>query len=195
MAEEQPTASTAPAASGEIVATAARDYRIKRFILVAVLLVYGLMCIRDGFYRYPRENDQAKAKGEENLPHPGFDVQFNQVLAVLLPPFAIAFLLWCLYNSRGAYRFDGQTLRVPGHPPVPLGAIRKIDRARWDRKGIAYIEYQLPGESKTGRLKLDDFIYQREPTDQIYEQITAAVLPAATATAAAPTQASTHPTA
>jgi hypothetical protein len=155
-----------------IVASAAKDYRLKRYLLVAILLGYGLLSIRDGFYRYPRENAEAEQKFPGTKPpHPGFDVQLNQILGVALPPFSIAFLIWTLYISRGKYRFDGQTLNVPGHPPVPLNALRKIDRAKWDRKGIAYVDYQFPGTNTSGRLKLDDFVYQREPTDRIFDAL------------------------
>src|SRR5437660_427563 len=81
------------------------------------------------------------------------DIKLNKCLGILLPPLSIALLAWWLYGSRGQYRFDGTTLQVPGHPPVPLNALRKIDRSRWDRKGIAYIDYQLPGTTTAGRIK------------------------------------------
>jgi hypothetical protein len=173
---------------GVIIASAAKDYRLKRYALVAILLIYGLLSIKDGFYRYPRENAEAEQKFPgTHPPHPGFDVQLNQGLGVLLPPLSIAFLIWCLYSSRGQYRFDGQTLTVPGHPPIPLNALRKIDRAKWDRKGIAYIDYQFPGTSKAGRLKLDDFVYQREPTDRIFDALDRALGGSPASAPAAPT--------
>jgi hypothetical protein len=165
--------------TGEIVADPARDYRWKRYILVLVLLGYGLMSLYDGFVRYPRENAADRANGIDALHvrHPGFDIQLNQGLGILLPPLSLLFLAWILYNSRGCYRLEDDTLRVPGHLPIPLSAVRKIDRAKWDRKGIAYVEYQIPGTGKSGRFKLDDFIYRREPTDRIFEAIENAVSP------------------
>jgi len=78
---------------------------------------------------------------------------------------AVLVLFWTRYHSRGQYRLDGDVLYVPGHPPVPLGTIGKIDKRRWDRKGIAYIHYELTG-GRIGCLRLDDFVYQREPTGQ-----------------------------
>ena len=166
-----------PYTGGVITAKAANDYRWKRYILVAVLLGYGILSIRDGFYRYPKENAEAQALGRDILPHPGLDVQLNQVLGVLLPPFSMVLLGWSLYSSRGKYEYDGTTLTAPNHPPVPVTAIRKIDRTKWDRKGIAYLEYQVPGTAKGGRIRLDDFIYQREPIDQMFEHIEANVAP------------------
>ena len=68
--------------------------------------------------------------------------------------------------------YGGDVLSVPGHPDVPLEAIRQMDKSRWDRKGIAKVEYELaPGQSN--RLTLDDFIYDRPPTDRIVERIEA----------------------
>ena len=64
---------------------------------------------------------------------------------VLLPVAGVAFLCWALYNSRGAYRLTGETLRVPGHPPIPLDRIEELDKDKWDKKGIAYVNYRLSG--------------------------------------------------
>ena len=48
----------------------------------------------------------------------------------------------------------------------------------WDRKGIAFVGYEgLDG--RPGKLKLDDFIYEREPTDAIFKRIEDYVAPAA----------------
>jgi hypothetical protein len=180
MAEERK-----PYNGGVITAKAANDYRWKRYILVAVLLGYGILSIKDGFYRYPADNQDAIRRNLDILPHPGFDVQLNKVLGMLLPPFSMALLAWSIYSSRGIYRYDGTTLTAPSHPPVQLNAMRKIDRGKWDRKGIAYIEYQIPGTAKSGRIKLDDFIYQREPIDQMFAHIEATVTPASAAPAPA----------
>jgi hypothetical protein len=160
---------------GEIVATAARDFRWKRFALVGILLIYSGLSIRDGFSKYPRENAAARDHGYQIMPHPGFDIQLNQSLGLLLPPLSLLFLLWTLYASRGSYRFDGTDIHIPGHPPIPLSAVRGINRAKWDRKGIAYVEYQLPDNPKVAKFKLDDFVYEREPTDQIFAIIESAL--------------------
>lgn len=180
-----------------VVARAGRYYRNARYIMAVLFLAFGAWCIRDGFITWPKENAVAyyKAKNtqppakvlsaaeivqlaeKENikLPHAGWDIPFNRVLGVALPILAVLLVLWTLYNSRGEYRLEGDTLRVPGHPPVPLDCVRRIDKRLWDRKGIAYIEYELP-DGKTGRLKLDDFVYRRDPTDEILRQVESRVL-------------------
>jgi hypothetical protein len=90
-----------------------------------------------------------------------------------------------LRSTRGEYRLDGDTLHVPGHPPIPLSSIRLIDKAIWERKGIARIEYELGESGQRNSFKLDDIAYLREPTDQILDRIeayAASVAAAASAT-------------
>ena len=177
-----------PSTGGMIVAKPSRDYRWRRYALVVVLFGYGLYSMYDGFIRYPRENsDFLNANpGVEKLPHPALDIPFNQTFGVALPPVSILFLIWVLYASRGKYQFDGTNLTVPGHGSVPVKAIRKIDRAKWDRKGIAYLHYQVAGSAKLGIIKLDDFIYERIPTDEIFKRVDTAVEAMKTSAVVAP---------
>jgi hypothetical protein len=156
---------------GEIVALAGRYYRITRYLMTLLFLVFGFFCIRDGFFRYPAEN-KAAVERKQNEPHPGFDIPLNRSLALVLPPLGLLTLARALYNSRGAIRLAGMTLNIPSHPPISLDSIRKIDKRLWDRKGIAYIEYEGPGGA-TDRFKLDDFIYERDPIDRIVGRIDA----------------------
>jgi hypothetical protein len=160
---------------GILVAKASRDYRWRRYVLVIFFFFYGLYSAYDGFYRYKKENqefwDKYGAKGAIKEPHPGFDVQFNEGFGIGLPILSVALLCWALYHSRGAYRFDGQTLSVPGHPQIAIKSIRKIDRTKWDRKGIAFVHYQVAGSAKLGIARIDDFIYDRVATDAIFDQL------------------------
>ena len=152
-----------------IVARAGSYYRKARFALFALFLAFGAYCCYDGFYRYPRLNAEAIKSGQ-NPPHgppnATLDVPFNVALGCVLPIGAVVLLIWTLHNSRGEFRLEGKTLHVPGHPPIPLDSIRKIDKRLWEKKGIAIIEYERPG-GETSRFKLDDFVYQREPIDGI----------------------------
>ncbi len=164
---------TAPA--GPIVARASGEYRLKRIALVVLLFGYGLYSCYDGFYHYPHDNAAAVARGLKVMPHPGYDVPFNRAFGIALPPLSLVMLGWSLYASRGEYRLgEDDVLRLPGHPPIPLSAITRVDRGKWDRKGIAYLDYPVTGTA-TARAKLDDFVYQRQPTDWIFDRVIAAV--------------------
>ena len=174
------TSTTEPAPSstptGEIIARPDSWFRTKWIVMFLVLLGYGIYSIVDGFYRYPKQNAEAKAQGHEILPHPGFDIPFNRFFGVLLPPLAIVLLIRFLRKTRGEIRLANQTVHVPGHPPIPFENITEIDRRLWDKKGIAYIHYDL-GEGRSGRALLDDFLYEQAPIDAIYKRVEAFVAP------------------
>ena len=199
-------ASAEPA--GEIVARAGQYYRNTRYIMCALLVGAGLWFAYDGWIGWPEHNrkvaevkrriDEADRAGDTNgaaaaraelgkmsKEKSSSDILLQKILAVSLPPVGIGLLAWALYASRGAYRLSGRTLHVPGHPPVTFDQITRIDKRLWDRKGIAYLDYdraagtpsRAPGETVdyqatgSGRIKLDDFVYERKPTDQIFERI------------------------
>ena len=183
---ETPAAAEPPAPPPRpIVARAGGEYRLKRLALAAMLLVFGVLFLRDGFVRYPRENQAAVDAGHAVLPHPGYDVPLQRGLGIALVPASLAMVGWVLWSSRGQVVLDdADLLHMPGHPPVPLDAITQVDRARWDRKGIAFAEYQLP-DGTAGRLRLDDFLYQRTPIDQVFDAVMVAVERPAVITSAA----------
>lgn len=162
-----------------VVARAGTYYRYARFALFMLFMSFGAWCCYDGFYNYPKMNAEARLKGQpepHGEPNAKWDVHFNVALGSVLPIGAVVLLIWTLHNSRGEYRLQGTTLQVPGHPPVQLDSIRKIDKRLWEKKGIAFIEYERPSAPDLGRFKLDDFVYQREPIDKILETIEAHAL-------------------
>lgn len=169
-----------------------RDYRAKRLALSVMLVVFGVLFAYDGFVGWPRQNERiaelgrqiedARRKDDEptvrrldaersNIKQRSdMDILMQKVLAFVLIPGGVALLAWSFYQSRGEYRLAENVLHVPGHPPVPLDAITSIDKTRWERKGIAQLDYELPGGTK-GRVTLDDFVYQQRPTDDIFAHI------------------------
>jgi hypothetical protein len=179
-------------ASVPIIAGPGRYYRNTRYIMAALTVVMGFWFGYDGFVRWPAEHQKVVELTQEaqtnNSPalrdelkshtdHSETDILLQRILAFALPPLGTCLLLWALYNSRGEYRLVDQTLLVPGHPPVPLSAIRELDESAWNRKGIAKVAYELSDARRSGNLKLDDFVYERRPTDQIYDRIKAHLLP------------------
>lgn len=187
-----------------IVATAGTYYRVTRYIITAVMIGMGLWFGYDGFIGYPKHNqrvrdleaqkaiattDEEKNRiqtqivehGKEHTPS---DIRLQRILFYVLPPLGIILFVRWIYISRGAYRMGADNvLHVPGHSPVPLESITEIDKRLWDRKGIAYISYEL-SDGQKGTAKLDDFIYKREPTDEIFKRIEEHVAPQAAEPAA-----------
>lgn len=168
-------------------------YRLKRYVMVLALIAMGPWFGYDGWKGWPAENQKHDQLQEELVtarrqhndarveelvknpltsatPHSGLALDIQKVLAILLPLLGIAMGLWTMRSSRGVYRLDDDVLEVPGHSKVKLQDVVEIDRSRWDRKGIAVVYYTRPDGSK-GKLVLDDFIYEREPTDKIFERI------------------------
>lgn len=174
------TTTTEPAAAATAEVITARGgtyYRVTRYLFSTLLLVMGGWFAYDGFITYPRHNElhMLHVKDPANYPqdyptHNAASIRLQKILGFTLPVAGVGLLAWTLYNSRGAYRLAGDTLSVPGHPDVPLSAITQIDKSKWDRKGIAHLSYALP-DGRTGRLTLDDFVYDRPPTDRILETI------------------------
>jgi hypothetical protein len=160
-----------------IVARAGRYYRNARYLMVLVCLCLAAWFAYDGWVAWPRENAQALQRGEEKLPRSEFDILLQRVLAGALPFAGLGILIRALHHSRGEYRLDGHTLHVPGHPPVPLDGIRQIDKSKWERKGVARLDYELPGTTETRRLTLDDFVYDQTATDAIMARIEAILVP------------------
>lgn len=185
MTESAPTTSlsaNSQPAAGDIVARGDSWFRMKWVGMGLLFLAGAGWFLYDGFVGWPKENEAiiAKAKAEDRpIPekslHSDTDVALQKVIGFCIVPLSLLIVLRGFRGTRGEYRLSGDTLHVPGHPPVPLDAIRAIDQSKWDRKGIAFIDYELNG--KAGRLKLDDYMYQREPTDQIHDRIVAAVAP------------------
>ncbi len=194
-----PQSPTDSAPGGDVVARAGQYYRNTRYVMCVLLVGAGLWFAYDGWIGWPEHNrnlaevkrriDDAERAGDTNgaaaartelgklsKEKSTWDIMIQKVLALSLPPVGIGLLVWALRNSRGEYRLSGTTLNVPGHPPVSFDQITRIDKRLWDRKGIAYVDYEAEG--RTGRIKLDDFVYDRRPTDVIYERIEQAVAPA-----------------
>jgi hypothetical protein len=194
MTVEQTQAPPADVPAGDVVARGARYYRITRFIMTAILLGYGAWFLHDGFVVYPAENAAALAKGADpdKVPHNHMSTIINQGCGILMPPLGLAMLGWTLCRSRGEFRLSGGVLTAPGHPPIPLDRIQQVDKRKWDRKGIAVVEYGLVNPPTSRKLILDDFIYERDPIDEIYKRIEQALL---TPAPKAPGKSSAKPTA
>jgi hypothetical protein len=126
--------------------------------------------IYDGFYNWPRQNEIDRETGHDQVSHSDMDLLFNRVLGLALPPAGILLVIWMLRKSRGEFRLSGQTLHVPGHPPIPLECVDSLDKGQWERKGVAVVTYKLP-DARTGKFKLDDFVYDRDGIDEIYRRI------------------------
>lgn len=188
---------SAPLAPQPIVARAGSYYRNMRYLMTVVTLGMGAWFLYDGFIGYPGVNqkivttteqrDAALAAGNSDeaaklskeltdlgKTHSDTDLLVQRVLGFSLIPGAFVFLGFILHRSRGEYRLENNTLHAPGHPPIPLDHVLSIDNRLWERKGIATLEYKH-NDGTPRQLKLDDFIYDRTPIDQIHAHVVASL--------------------
>jgi hypothetical protein len=162
------------ASSGDIVARADFQYRIRVYIFFLMFFGYGLWSLYDGFINWPRENAERaamEARGERApQQHNDMSLMINRGLGILLTGISVPLFVWLMYRSRGEYRLSGQTLAVPGHRAVSIDQIRKLDMTNFDRKGVAVAEYELP-DATTRQITLRDMVYDRGKTDEIVRRI------------------------
>jgi hypothetical protein len=189
--------------AADIVALPDPSFRMKRYLIVAMLVGMGSWFCYDGFYNWPKQLREAEALEKQQLtpsekPHSQKDIFYNQVLGIALPPLGLLALAYFLYGSRGEYKLSGQTLHIPGHEPIPVEAITLIDKSKWDRKGIARIEYERTSVRPSGaaaggpasatdlayeqpakpcQFRLDNFVYQEEPTRLILKRLEEVLFP------------------
>ena len=77
-------------------------------------------------------------------------------------------LLW--FKSRGSWvEGDGQTLTTHKGLSIPYSSIKKLNKTKWEKKGITIIHYDSQGSAK--KFAFDDFKYDRAPMGEILEQI------------------------
>jgi hypothetical protein len=192
---ESPAPASTPA--GEIVARPDNWYRVKWIAMsLGIILYCGGRFLQDGFINYPRNNQRiAEVEKQRDLTKDpaektrldkerdalgaiktDYDLNLQKFIGFVSLPLGLWLLINTLKKTRGQIRLSGQTVDAPGHPPVPFESITSIDNRLWDKKGIAYVNYSL-SEGRNGQITLDDFAYQREPLDKIYDAIVAYVAP------------------
>ena len=191
--QDMTAATPPPADTDELIAEPEAGYRWKHLIVAVAMIAFGLWFAYDGWIKWPRENqriaqvqkDKEEASRVNNTAeverlakelqslnrHTEMDLLIQKLLAFALPAFGIFWGAWTLKDTRGVYRMTGNTLHIPGHPPVNVDDIRRIDKRKWDKKGIAYLHYEIGQPPKAGVLKLDDFAYERKPTDDMLDRV------------------------
>ncbi|TWU30045.1 hypothetical protein [Bythopirellula polymerisocia] len=71
---------------------------------------------------------------------------------------------------------DGKQLRTKGGQQAKFSQITSLDKKKWQAKGIAFVTYQ--GEGGKGKIRLDDYYYNRPAMQVILREIEAAIDPA-----------------
>ncbi|XAL99009.1 hypothetical protein OT109_15665 [Phycisphaeraceae bacterium D3-23] len=182
-----------PEASGHNArATVANGYRWRLIIIGVVMVGFSGWAVYDATINYPKkqelretferevsgaEPDQrltawAKYAGENGLDKTEpealseFDILTQWLLfGISFPIGAYHLVQWFLW-SRKFIEGDDDGVRAHGDTAFTWEQVTAVDANKWDRKGIAYIEYDA-GKGNS-LLVLDDWKYEREPADAVF---------------------------
>lgn len=88
----------------------------------------------------------------------------------------LGFLSRLVYMLGRWVETEGTTLRTKSGQQVEFSQITALDKKKWQSKGIAWVDYQTEG--RKGKIRLDDYYYDRPATKAILRQIEVAIDPA-----------------
>ena len=175
-----------------VKATINRGYKIRLGSIAAMCLIFGGWFFYDGFVEYPNHNEKAeeflKYREANRLPewertakekgwsteNPGavkgvWDLRVQKILGAFCTTVGLFFGSGFI-RARGRWvACDQEGLSTNKIASVPFGAIQSVDSSRWKTKGIAYVLYDVSGQS--GRIILDDWKFDRPATTRIYEAV------------------------
>ena len=103
----------------------------------------------------PEEVDKKKL----DLNHWDFQINYEQPgSAVVSGVLGLIMLFFYIRTTRSRLTADGESFTPPNGERVPFASAFRIDRRKWDHKGLAYVYYK-DGEGKERRAVIDDLIY------------------------------------
>lgn len=163
----------------------------RKFLWVALgCTAFAGWCLYDGLVAYPKKltiaeayeslpeagrreawKDMAEQKGWPTITPPKsaedvrHDIGSQFMMAVLCGLFGIPALLKWMSGQGTWIEGDEQIIRNSKGQEVPIDAIKRIDKRKWDAKGIAKIHYEVDGRKM--KFVMDDFKYDREPMGQL----------------------------
>lgn len=186
-----------PVDPGPHRATIAKGYRVRLLILALGLLGFMGWSLYDGFIKYPKQQviwddftafmeqhddwqsrwpEHAKAQGYPESYHApnkvkerdDTDIYFQYGMAALCAPFGFWFA-WC-WLAAGSRFVEGDEHGVRTNKGVDLtwDQVEAIEDDRWKSKGISYLRYK-DDQGNVGRVLLDDWKFERDPTVAIHK--------------------------
>jgi len=181
---------------------------LRFLLIGIVAFGFALYCLYDGFIAYPAQRVRAlryqeleKQSVDEDWQQRQLQEEWKQIAAEndwpVIPPgepktdgdivtqfvmaamtggISLLFLtIW--FRSRGRWiEGDGAGLRSSWGQSFTYDQITSLDKKLWRNKGIAKVSYQ--DGNRTRRFVVDDFKFQRKPTDAILLQLESHIDPA-----------------
>lgn len=100
---------------------------------------------------------------------------WNYVFMAISLAIAVPCIFLYLSNMGTWIEYDGSVLRNSKGQELNVSTITKIDKKRWEKKGIAIVHYS--GKEGDSTFIIDDLKYERKPTDEILGDIESQVDP------------------
>lgn len=169
--------------------------QITRLSVIALITCgLSLWSFYDGLVAYPQQRERALvykeceeaddfAKWREICEQKGWktsnpgeakteaDIQMQYVQGTIAGAIGL-FVLFKLLTTLGrTLEGTADGLKASWGPEFRFDQVTQIDKKKWDRKGIARIRYEQDGKTKT--FVLDDYIFERQPTDEIMRRMEA----------------------
>lgn len=145
----EPTPNTDNAPLQTVEAPAARDPAVRKFILSAMLLAFGLWCVND-LHKYPY-----KPAAENFNAFAGW--LFNHTGAVALPIAGLIVLAIGLLQLRRKLLADADGIGYVGKPKIAWKSITKVDASALQSKGVLVLHHGQDGKLTLDSWKLQNF--------------------------------------
>ncbi len=97
------------------------------------------------------------------------DILTQKVIAGITAPIGLYFMATFLMARGRWVEADERAVSTSSGQRTDYASIKSVDTSRWQRKGIAVVHYESDGQG--GRIILDDWKFEREPTKRIFEAI------------------------
>ena len=107
-----------------------------------------------------------RPKKEYNVKDSKEFIWFNYGLMGVCWLIALPCLFWCLRTKGTWIEATGDGLRNSRGQQLTLDQITKVDKAKWDKKGIAVLHYK-DAQGGASTFLIDDLKYERAATDEI----------------------------
>lgn len=160
-------------------AKVSRGWAGRFFIIAAMFIAFGCWAIYDGMIGYPEQNraydvytelrdterleewpDIAEQEGWDVEPprqRSTWDIRTQFIMAGVCLPIGLFALFHALRGMRQGFSSDDQGFITTAGQRVPYDAVTNIDWELWNKKGYAYVEYELNGVSQS--FLIDDVKY------------------------------------
>lgn len=172
----------------QIKATISPGFMARLIAVAVITLILGLYFCYDGFIGYPHQRkvaltyeqfqnegrvDQwpkyAEAQGWEvtpESPKSNSDIMLQRLLGGFALPIGLLFGIATL-RSLGRYVAcdEQQGISNGKYSMVPFESMTKLDKSRWQKKGIVIVHFDL--NKKHGKIVLDDWKMDTENTEKI----------------------------